>query len=90
VVATHDLGLAARCDRVALLAGGAVRRLGTPGEVLTELELERTFEVPVRRLDDPTGGPPVLQVLATREAGWWPGPASTPELRSNHNHRRIS
>ena len=99
VIATHDLGLAARSNRVALLQGGSVRRLGRPDQVLTEVELERTFDVPFRRLDDPSGGPPVLQVRAPGEAGadadrpmtsrqGHRGSSESPS--APHNHRRIA
>jgi iron complex transport system ATP-binding protein len=64
LLATHDLALAAACDRVALLHGGRVQSLGTPSEVLTPTNLARALGVRVRRLDDPDGGPPVLRVVA--------------------------
>jgi iron complex transport system ATP-binding protein len=64
VLATHDLGLAASCDRVALLNDGRVAALGSPAQVLTAENLFATMRVRVRRLDDPDGGPPLLRVLA--------------------------
>jgi len=69
VLATHDLGLAVSCDRVALLHGGRMVTIGTPAEVLTAENLLATMGVRVRRLDDPDGGPPLLRVLATPERG---------------------
>ncbi len=44
----HDLNLAARsCDRLALLAGGAVVAQGAPGEVLQPGTVERVFRAKV-------------------------------------------
>jgi len=62
VLATHDLGLAATCDRVALLADGGIVALGAPGDVLTPTTLAAALGVAVRRVDDPAGGPPFLRV----------------------------
>lgn len=64
VVATHDLALAAVCDRVALLHDGRLFALGAPGDVLTEGHLLSALGVHVRRLDDPSGGPPFLRIVA--------------------------
>ncbi len=67
VLATHDLALAACCDRIALLHDGHLAALGSPAEVLTPENLARTLGVQVRRLDDPNGGPPLLRVVAPCE-----------------------
>jgi iron complex transport system ATP-binding protein len=64
VLATHDLALAAGCDRVVLLHGGRVAALGIPADVLTPENLERALDVRIQRLDDPDGGPPFLRVIA--------------------------
>ncbi len=64
VLATHDLALAATCDRVALLHAGSLAVLGPPSQVLTPEHLARTLGVHVRRIDDPEGGPPLLRVVA--------------------------
>jgi iron complex transport system ATP-binding protein len=63
VVALHDLALAARrCDRILLLAGGALSADATPAEVLTADTLARVFGVRADvRID--AGGRPVLDVL---------------------------
>jgi iron complex transport system ATP-binding protein len=63
VVALHDLALAARrCDRILLLAGGALAADATPAEVLTAETLARVFGVRADvRID--AGGRPVLDVL---------------------------
>jgi len=63
VLATHDLGLAATCDRVALLAAGGIDALGPPADVLTPARLAAALGVAVRRVDDPHGGPPFLRVI---------------------------
>ena len=67
VMATHDLALAAACDRVALLHAGRIAALGPASEVLTPETLRLALGVDVRRLDDPAGGPPLLRVLPARE-----------------------
>ncbi|MCE9574319.1 MAG: ABC transporter ATP-binding protein [Deltaproteobacteria bacterium] len=64
VLATHDLALAARCDRVALLHGGRIAAVGAPHDMLTPPHLATTLGVRVRRLDDPEGGPPLLRIIA--------------------------
>jgi iron complex transport system ATP-binding protein len=70
VLATHDLALAAVCDRVALLGEGRVLALAAPAHALTPVALQNCLAVRVRRIDDPEGGPPLLRVLprAEREA----------------------
>jgi iron complex transport system ATP-binding protein len=67
VIATHDLALAARCDRVVLIGGGGVQAAGAPREVLTAERLGGLFGVQIRRVDDPRGGPPFLRVEAVGE-----------------------
>jgi iron complex transport system ATP-binding protein len=64
VIATHELALAASCDRVALLHDRRVFALGTPDAVLTPARLAAALGVEVRRLDDPDGGPPLFRVIA--------------------------
>jgi len=68
LLSTHDLSLAASCDRVALLHGAGVDIVGTPSEVLTPARLARCLGARVQRLDDPAGGPPFFRVL------WAPRP----------------
>jgi len=64
VVTTHDLGLAATCDRVALLAGGGIVAVDLPAAVLTPERLAPALGVLTRRLDDPLGGPPLFRIVA--------------------------
>jgi iron complex transport system ATP-binding protein len=62
VIATHDLDCAAGCDRVLLVARGRVLALGPPHAVLTPERITDGLGVRVRRLEDPSGGPPFLRV----------------------------
>ena len=48
ILATHDLGLAAACDRVAVLAEGRLRALGAPGETLVPEVTRAAWGVAVR------------------------------------------
>jgi len=63
VVATHELELAATCDRVALLHAGRLVAFGPPTDVLTPARLAAALGVQIRRLDDPDGGPPLFRVI---------------------------
>jgi len=63
VLATHDLELAALCDRVMILGEGRVMVVGRPAEVLTAEALESALGVRVRRLDDPEGGPSLFRIV---------------------------
>jgi iron complex transport system ATP-binding protein len=63
VMATHELGLAASCDRVMLLHQGALAAIGTPREVLTPALLARCLGVLVERSDEP-GGVLQLKIVA--------------------------
>jgi iron complex transport system ATP-binding protein len=63
VLATHDLELAALCDRVVILSGGRAAEVGRPIDVLTPEVLARSLGVRVRRVDDPEGGPALFRVV---------------------------
>lgn len=68
LVALHDLNLAAMtCDRLGVLAGGALVAKGTPAEVLTpELVLD-VFELPVTVVPHPATGAPQLLYTLTND-----------------------
>jgi ABC-type cobalamin/Fe3+-siderophores transport system ATPase subunit len=57
----HDLNLAGMyADRVALLVDGRVQAIGTPNEVLTEVNLSRVYEMRVRVIPHPDYGSPLV------------------------------
>ncbi len=60
LIATHDLALAAACDRVLLLDAGAVVAEGSPSTVLSPERLAPVFGVTLRRVDDPLDGTPLF------------------------------
>jgi iron complex transport system ATP-binding protein len=64
LLSTHDLSLAASCDRVALLHATGIDAVGTPSDVLTPARLSRCLGARVQRLEDPDGGPPFFRVLS--------------------------
>ncbi|QBI54859.1 ABC transporter ATP-binding protein [Streptomonospora litoralis] len=67
LVILHDLNLAAvTCDRLGLLAEGALVAAGTPAEVLTEERIESVFNVATRVVSHPLSGTP--QILYTLPA----------------------
>jgi iron complex transport system ATP-binding protein len=70
LLVSHDLNLAAEvCDRLLLLGGGRVARVGTPADVLQREVLESVFGCAVVVEANPTSGRPVVQVA-------WPSLAS--------------
>jgi iron complex transport system ATP-binding protein len=67
LLVSHDLNLAAEvCDRLLLLGGGRVVRVGPPAEVLQQDALEAVFGCRVVVDKSPGSGRPVVQVA-------WPG-----------------
>jgi iron complex transport system ATP-binding protein len=68
LLVSHDLNLAAEvCDRLLLLAGGRVARVGEPGEVLRRPVLEPVFGCAVAVDVNPASGRPVVQVAWPQE-----------------------
>lgn len=64
VISTHDLSVAATCDRVLLLHDGRIFKEGTAENVLSEKALRVALGVAVQRVEDPRGGPPFFRVAA--------------------------
>lgn len=61
LIVLHDLSLAAAyADRIGVLAGGRVVADGRPATVLTAELLSEVYDQPVRVLDDPEGGAPIV------------------------------
>jgi iron complex transport system ATP-binding protein len=60
IVALHELSLAARCDRVLVLAGGVLRADAPPSEVLTPAMLADVFGVRADVVVDGAGRPFVV------------------------------
>jgi iron complex transport system ATP-binding protein len=69
-VAIHDLRLAARyCDRVILLSHGTMLAEGAPETVLTPVNLERAYGVPIRVYRNPMTGQLDFQLHEAAEKG---------------------
>ena len=69
VVALHDVGLASRyCDRLTLLARGAVVAEGAPAEVLTARRFREVFGVEAAVEPDPATGGPMVRLLGPAPA----------------------
>jgi ABC-type cobalamin/Fe3+-siderophores transport system ATPase subunit len=61
VMALHDLNLVGRyADRVALMAGGRLRAIGTPEEVLKPALLSEVYHVALQALPGREGGRPII------------------------------
>jgi len=66
---SHDLNLAGEvADRLLLLVGGRVAKVGTSAEVLDESTLEAAYGCPVWVDKSPVSGRPVVQIR-WRETG---------------------
>ncbi len=62
VLATmHDLNQAAQyADQVGVLAGGKIRAIGTPAEVLTAERLSQAYDIPISVIPHPRSGLPLV------------------------------
>jgi iron complex transport system ATP-binding protein len=83
LLVSHDLALAAEvCDRLLLLGGGRVARVGPPAEVLQRDILESVFGCAVVVDVNPRSGRPVVQVAWPDLAGRTEVGEETPTNRS--------
>jgi iron complex transport system ATP-binding protein len=63
LLVSHDLNLAGEvADRILLLSGGRVARIGPPAQVLDEAVLEAAYGCPVRVEKNPDSGRPVVTI----------------------------
>lgn len=63
----HDLNLAARyADRIGIMAGGRLRTLGPPGDVLQPALLSDVYDYPIEVVDHPCGSGPLVATSDTR------------------------
>jgi iron complex transport system ATP-binding protein len=69
IVALHELSLAARCDRVLVLAGGVLRADAPPAEVLTPAMLADVFGVRADVVVDGAGRPFVVPLAPLARQG---------------------
>jgi iron complex transport system ATP-binding protein len=61
LMASHDINLAAgMSDRLVLLHSGAIAAQGAPADVLQPQRLTEIYGVPMRRIESPCGGIPLL------------------------------
>lgn len=71
LMASHDINLAAgMSDRLVLLQNGGIAAAGPPADVLEPQRLTDVYGVPMRRIESPSGGIPLLHPvldLATAE-----------------------
>jgi len=64
----HDLNLASQyCDRLLLLNDGAIRKDGTPEEVLTYATIEEVYHTPVVVAKSPVSSRPGVFLIPEEE-----------------------
>lgn len=81
IVVSHDLNLAAEhCDRLLLLADGAVQAFGPPEEVMTARQIERAYGCSVDIEPDPISGRPRLRSSLAR-SGAMPDELHRPRMK---------
>jgi iron complex transport system ATP-binding protein len=82
VLVSHDLNLAAEhCDRLLLLAGGRVRAVGRPEEVITPEHLEPAYGCPVAVERHPVSGRPRVQGSLNRRGTHGAAAHQSPDAR---------
>lgn len=82
ILVSHDLNLAAEhCDRLVLLAGGRVRAVGHPEEVITPDHLEPAFGCPVTVERHPVSGRPRVQGILNRRGTHDAASHHSPDVR---------
>jgi len=65
IVVAHDLNLAGEyCDRLILLDGGRIYKMGSPKEVITEENLSRVYRSKVLVEENPVTGAPRVTLLS--------------------------
>jgi iron complex transport system ATP-binding protein len=65
IIVSHDLNLASEyCDRLIMLDGGRIYKIGTPKEVITEENLSRVYQSKVLVEDNPVTGAPRITLLS--------------------------
>ncbi len=61
IMIVHDFNIAARyADRLLVLKDGFAEAMGTPGEVITEVNMRRFFDVETRVMNHPDSGRPMV------------------------------
>jgi iron complex transport system ATP-binding protein len=64
VMASHDMNIASEfCDRLILLKGGGVYKIGTPDEVITQENIEKVYGCEVWIDQNPFSGMPRISLL---------------------------
>ena len=64
VMASHDMNIASEfCDRLILLQGGRIYKMGTPDEVITKENIERVYGCEVWVDQNPISGMPRISLL---------------------------
>ncbi|OGP89223.1 MAG: hypothetical protein A2157_12090 [Deltaproteobacteria bacterium RBG_16_47_11] len=64
VMASHDMNVASEfCDRLILLQGGRIYQMGTPGEVITQENIESVYGCGVWIDQNPISGMPRISLL---------------------------
>ncbi len=65
IIVSHDLNLAAEyCDRLILLDGGRIHKMGSPNDVITEENLSRVYQSKVLVEKNPVTGAPRVTLLS--------------------------